>query len=95
MMNSKKRDWTMAAYKFDRYFGAVNACQKWADEVLRRSAIKRNGHFEELALEALESLAKREQVKLIDDEKQAFMHLFKLVSAEQLLEIQTDLKKSA
>lgn len=94
-MNSQELNWTMAAYKFDRHFGAVNACAKWADEVLHLDAVTQNSKFQVLALEALETVAKKEQVKLINDEKQAFMHLFELVSADQLLRNQMNFKKSA
>jgi len=89
MNKNNQLNWTMAKYKFDQYFGDVGALSLWAEEIVNKFKINPAYSFNTLALEALDSIAKEKEVKLIDIEKSSILNILNQLSAFELIDHQS------
>lgn len=74
-INESILDFSAASYKFDQHFGAVNALSKWFEKVESAYMEEPMENFENIAVKAIDKLAKQEQKYLIKDEKEAMVKL--------------------
>lgn len=69
-------DFSLASYKFVQYFGSRESLTRCFDKIEGFYKEDPSQKFEELAIKAIDSLAKDEQKYLVREEKEALLNLF-------------------